>query len=271
MRAPSVDLDSYCGRVGYDGPRTPTLETLRALQALHPAAIPFEAIDVLLGRGVDLSPAAVDAKIVGAGRGGYCFEHNSLLKRVLETIGFDVEGLAGRVRWMRPEGAPVMPRTHMVLKVTVNGEAWLADVGFGGCVPTSPLRLSTAAPQPTGHEDFRVVAQGDLVTVEARRQGVWLPLYEVTFDPQFEVDYEVANWFTATHASSPFKRNLIVSRATPQARYTLLDNRLTVRTRDGQAVQTMLDAGQIERTLSETFRLPVEAAWRPVIAKAAAS
>ena len=67
-----IDLDAYLARIGYDGPRTPTLETLRALHALHPAAIPFEAIDVLLDRGIDLDPAVVDAKLIGAGRGGYC-------------------------------------------------------------------------------------------------------------------------------------------------------------------------------------------------------
>ena len=56
--SPSVDLVAYCARIGYDGPLTPSLETLRALQELHPAAIAFEAIDVLLDRGVDIAPAA---------------------------------------------------------------------------------------------------------------------------------------------------------------------------------------------------------------------
>lgn len=90
----AVDLNAYCARVGYDGPRTPTLETLRALNARHPASIPFEAIDVLLDRGIDLSPQAVDAKLIPGRRGGYCFEHNSLFRCVLETMGFHVQGLA---------------------------------------------------------------------------------------------------------------------------------------------------------------------------------
>ena len=106
-----IDLDAYFARIGYDGPRTPTLETLRALHLLHPAAIAFEAIDVLLDRGIDLDPAAVDAKLITAGRGGYCYEQNGLFKRVLTALGFEVEGLIARVQWGAPAETPPRPRT----------------------------------------------------------------------------------------------------------------------------------------------------------------
>src|SRR5690606_5219644 len=122
--SPAVDLRAYCARIGYSEPLTPTLETLAALQELHPAAIPFEAIDVLLDRGVDLAPAAVDAKLLGARRGGYCYEHTGRFKRVLEAIGFEVEGLIARVNWMAPRDAPLRPPSHMTLRVTIDGEAW---------------------------------------------------------------------------------------------------------------------------------------------------
>lgn len=85
-RRPAVDLDAYCAQIGYHGPRTPTLETLYALHEHHPAAIPFEAVDVLLDRGVDIAPAAVDDKLLRAGRGGYCFEH-----ALVETFQLPVE------------------------------------------------------------------------------------------------------------------------------------------------------------------------------------
>ena len=268
---PPVDLDAYCDRIGYRGPRTPTIETLRALHELHPASIVFEAIDVLLGRGVDLSPAAVDAKMIGSRRGGYCFEQNGLFKRVLTAIGFEVESLVARVRWMAPAGAPPRPRTHMALRVTVDGEPWLADVGFGGCVPTAPLRMDTVAPQPTRHETFRVIPFGASHLVQARLDGAWIPLYELSREPQLDADYELANWFTATHPTSHFRRNLTVARATPLARYALLDGRLTVRTPDGRTERRILDADQIERALSDTFGLPVEPDWRPVIERAAAA
>ena len=107
--ASAVDLDAYFARIGYDGPRAPTLATLRAIALRHPDAIPFENLDVLLGRGISIARADVDAKLIAGGRGGYCYEQNSLLKRVLQALGFQVEGLMARVLWMAPEGAPPRP------------------------------------------------------------------------------------------------------------------------------------------------------------------
>jgi N-hydroxyarylamine O-acetyltransferase len=266
-----VDLDAYCARIGYDGPRTPTLETLRALHELHPVSIVFEAIDVLLDRGIDLAPAAVDAKLIRAGRGGYCYEQNLLFKRVLATIGFQVEGLVGRVHWMAPPGAPSRPRTHMALRVTVNGEPWLADVGFGGCVPTAPLRMDNVGPQPTRHEAFRLVPFGDVLLMQAQLGERWTSLYELSEEPQLDVDYELPNWFTATHPSSLFRHRLLISCVTPDARTMLLGARLTVREAGGRVERRILDADQIEQALRGTFGLPVERAWRPVIERAAAA
>ena len=273
-RPPPVDLDAYCGRIGHRGPRTPTLETLRALQALHVAAIPFEAIDALLGRGVDISPAAVDAKLIGARRGGYCYEQNGLFKRVLAAIGFRVEGLLARVHWQLPEDAPPTPRTHMALRVEADGAPWLADVGFGAAVPTAPLRMDTAEPQPTPHGPFRLLPSGGAGgwRVQARLGEGWATLYDLLPEPQLDVDYEPANWFTATHPASPFRRSLVVARTTPDGRHTLLDGRLTVRAPGGEIERrTRLDADGIERALAETFGLPVEPAWRPIIERAAAA
>lgn len=269
--SPAVDLRAYCARIGYSGPLTPTLETLAALQELHPASIPFEAIDVLLDRGVDLTPAAVDAKLLGARRGGYCYEHNGLFKRVLEAIGFEVEGLIARVNWMAPPDAPLRPPSHMTLRVTIDGEPWMADVGFGSCIPTAPLRLDSTEPQQTGHEAFRFVPVAGELQLEALIEDEWRPSYRITGAPQMDVDYELANWYTATHPSSHFRHRLIVTRTTPEARHVLAGRRLTVRAADGTAERRMLTADEIERELAERFTLPVAPEWRPVIERAAAT
>ena len=226
---------------------------------------------MLLDRGVDLSSAAVDAKLIHARRGGYCFEQNGLLRRVLVAIGFDVEILVGRVLWRAPPGAPPRPRTHMALKVTIEGTPWLADVGFGSSVPTAPLRIDTGEPQPTAHEAFRVVAFGSGLQVQARLEERWAPLYQLAPEPQEEVDLEPANWFTSTHPASPFRSALVVARVTPEARSTLLNGQLTVRRPGGLVERRQLDAGGIEEALAERFGLAVEPAWLPVIERAAAA
>ncbi|HEX5378363.1 MAG TPA: arylamine N-acetyltransferase [Phenylobacterium sp.] len=265
-----IDLDAYFARIGYQGPREPTLETLRALQALHPAAIPFEAIDVLLDRGIDLAPQAVDAKLITARRGGYCFEQNNLFLRVLTALGFQVEGMLGRVVWMAPPDAPIPPRTHMALKVTIDSVDWLADVGFGGAVLTAPLRWAMDEVQATPHEPFRLRDLGAEVLLETRLED-WTPVYRLSREPQHAIDYELANWFTSAHPTSRFRQVLMVARTLPQARYALLNNRLTVRGVDGTVERRELGVDEIEQALAETFGLPVEPAWRPVIERAVAA
>jgi N-hydroxyarylamine O-acetyltransferase len=264
-----MDLDAYCTRIGYAGPRTPTLGTLRALQELHAATIPFEAIDVLLGRGIDLAPEAVEAKLIASRRGGYCYEQNGLFKRALTAMGFAVEGLLARVLWTRAKEAPLPPRSHMVLRVDIGGQSWLVDVGFGAAMPTWPLRLDTTEPQPTRHETYRLRPHGHDLRLEAIIEGAWMALHELSLEPVLDVDYEPVNWYTATHPSSHFRHRLGVARSTPQARLTLSDNRLTVRTTDGRVERRMLTADGLERALREIFLLPVQPEWRPVIERAA--
>jgi N-hydroxyarylamine O-acetyltransferase len=266
---PSIDLAAYFDRIGYSGPAEPTLEVLRALTGLHPAAIPFEAIDVLLDRGIDISPQAVDAKLIDRRRGGYCYEQNGLFARVLKAIGFEVEGMAAHVMWMSEPGTPLAPLTHRVLRVTIDGTPWLADVGFGSCVPTAPLRMDATDPQPTQHETFRIVPMGPQRLVQALVEGEWKPVYSIAADPWLDGQYEMANWYTSTHPSSHFRHRLIVTRTTGEARHILADGRLTIRRPDGSAEKRYLDADQIMEALANIFLLPVEPEWRPIAERAA--
>ncbi|HEX9807959.1 MAG TPA: arylamine N-acetyltransferase [Alteraurantiacibacter sp.] len=264
-----IDLEAYFRRIGYSGGRTVDLETLAALQEHHVTAIAFEAIDVLLDRGVDISPVAVETKLVGRRRGGYCYEQNGLFRQVLEALGFEVEPLIARVNWMMPANSPLRPPTHMALRVTIGGTAWLADTGFGSCVPTAPLRLDSRNPQPTRHETFRLMPMDDELQLEVAIAGGWAPLYRLLGARQRDVDFEPANWYTATHPGSHFRHRLIVTRTTPQARHILAGARLTVRHAGGTSERRLLGADAIERELAERFLLPVEAEWRPLIDNAA--
>jgi len=258
--AGELDLDRYFARIGYTGSPRPDLATLCALTELHPAAIPFEAIDVLLGRPVDLGLAAIQAKLVAGGRGGYCFEHNGLLKRVLGALGFAVEGLIARVLWMRPPDAPPLPLSHMALCITIDGERWLADVGFGSCVAGAPLRFdSLGAEQPTRHEAFRLSRRGAWTLLETQLAGEWQPLYLLAPEPALDVDYVAANWYTSTHPESGFRRELRVASTTPVRRMALINNRLTVRHARGAVERRLLSESEIADTLVSSFGLRLDA------------
>jgi len=271
----AIDLDRYLARIGYIGTPRADLTTLRILTELHPAAIPFEAIDVLLGRPIDLSAGAIQAKLIDGGRGGYCFEQNGLLKLVLETLGFTVEGLIARVLWMLPPDAPPMPLTHMALRVTIDGERWLADVGFGACVAGAPLRFDALdTEQPTLHETFRLTRSSAWSLLEAQLPDGWSPLYMLSPEPALAADYTAANWYTSTHPVSGFRRELRVALTEPERRTTLMNDRLTVRHAAGGMERRFLDEHEIAAALVATFglRLDAESAARAAaIATAAAA
>lgn len=275
MSAPATpetafDLDAYFARIGYDGPRRPTLETLHELHALHLAAIPFEAIDILMDRDIDLAPRALENKLILGSRGGYCFEQNGIFQRVLTALGFEVEGMAGRVRWLVPANAAPRPRTHMALRVAIDGQAWLADVGFGAAVFTTPLRLDRAGAQTTRYGVHRLTQTGHDLLVETQLKGRWFPVYQLSREAQLEADYELANWYCATHPESPFRQRLMVALTRPDAQHTLVHNRLTVRTPDGGKTRHTLSAHEIEQCLATTFGLPVAPEWRAVTERAVA-
>jgi N-hydroxyarylamine O-acetyltransferase len=253
----AFNLDAYFERVGYAGPAAEHLETLRELHRLHPQAIAFENLNPLLGLPVPLDARSLQQKMVEQQRGGYCYEHNLLLKHALECIGFRVTGLAARVLWNHPEDA-VRPRTHMLLQVDIGDEMWIADVGFGGLTLTAPLRLVEHTSQATPHESFRVARLGGDYSVQAEVRRAWRTLYRFDLQQQVLPDYELASWYLANHPESHFVRRLICARTAPQRRFALLDNELAVHELGGETTRRKLtSAAELRGVLSDTFAIAV--------------
>lgn len=194
-----LDLDAYLERVGFEGRREPSAETLRALHLAHRAAIPFENLDVVIGRGVDVSLPAVEDKLVGRRRGGYCFEHGVLFGAVLERFGFAVDRYLARVG---SADGDVRPRTHMSLHVRLDDGGWLADVGFGGGL-LEPLPWSDGSRARQGRWTYELARIGERhwelrEETPAARQA----LYHFIAEPQHSIDVVVANHYISTHPSS---------------------------------------------------------------------
>lgn len=197
-----LDLAAYLDRIGYAGALAPDLETLAALSRAHLATIPFENLDILLGRGISVTLADVQDKLVTHRRGGYCYEHNTLFGAVLQRIGFSVVRLLARTG--DPLEAP-RPRSHMVL--AVNGE-FLADVGFGNGL-LGPLRLRADGPHRQGTWEYALMIGPDGAwRLRDLRAGATIQTF--TEEPQYPVDIEVANFNTANSPKSPFTRRVIV-------------------------------------------------------------
>lgn len=251
----ALDLEAYLGRIGYKGSRTPTLATLAAIQLRHTHAIAFENLNPLLGWPVRLDLASLEQKLVHAGRGGYCFEHNLLLAHALEALGFKLTRLAGRVLLGAP-GGTTPARTHMLLQVEVEGRAYLVDAGFGGQVPTGPLRLEPDLEQATPHEPYRLLRAADGFTLQAWIGGAWKTLYQFDLTPQLQIDYEVGNHYVATHPASFFVDKLVAARPATGRRYTLLDKAFAEHPVDGTIRRrTLATAAELAQTLRDVFGL----------------
>jgi N-hydroxyarylamine O-acetyltransferase len=250
-----IDLDRYFARTGYRGPREPTLATLNGIVRAHVETIPFENLDVLLGRGIDLDLDAVQRKLLDDRRGGYCFEHNSLLLAVLTELGFHARPLSARVRMQRPRDY-TPARTHLVVRVELD-TSWLADVGVGSMSMASAIRLVYDEPQPTPHETRRLVRDNGLIYHQALLAGEWQDVYDLTLEEMPAIDREVGNWYTSAHPQSHFKARLTVARALPEGRrITLLNRELTLRERDGSATHRMIETpDELLAVLADQFGL----------------
>jgi len=212
MRSQAIDLDAYFARIGYMGPRTPTLATLNAIAAGHTSAIPFENLDVLLGQTPKLDSASLERQLVQNRRGGYCFQQNGLLLEVLSALGFKVTPLCARVRLKQPrEFTP--PRTHLFVKVDLAGEPWMIDCGIGGFSLTAAIRMAEEVEQSTPHETRRIVREGARLFHQVRLNGRWEDIYEFSGEEMPLIDREMGNWWTSTHPESSFRQRLTVARA----------------------------------------------------------
>lgn len=250
-----IDLDGYFARIGYRGSRAPTLATLNEIVRAHVETIPFENLDVLLGRRIDLDLTAIERKLIGDRRGGYCFEQNTLLLAVLTALGFEARPLSARVRYQRPRDF-TPARTHVCVRVELD-TSWLVDVGVGGLSLTSAIRLDASEPQTTPHETRRLVREGGLVFHQARFGDEWHDVYELTLEEMPASDREVGNWYTSTHPASHFKARLFVARALPEGeRLSVLNRELTIRRRDGSAAHHMLGSpDELLAVLADRFGL----------------
>jgi N-hydroxyarylamine O-acetyltransferase len=248
----ALDLAAYFNRIEYQGPTSPTLDTLQKLHLAHATHIPFENLDVLLRRPIRLDLPSLFAKLVTNQRGGYCFEQNRLFASVLELLGFSVTCLSARVQMGATEPRA---RTHMLLSVQIDGQPWLADVGFGHEGLLHPILL-----QP-GHQarqfawQYRIVANDGLYTLQSLHAERWFDLYRFTLEPHHPIDYEVANHYTSTYPESRFTLNMIAAKPGPERRLVLWNGVLTEQTATAKSETRIASDEDLLRVLDSGFRL----------------
>lgn len=224
----SPNLSAYFARIGCAP--DPTLDGLRQILQHHVLAITFENIDVHLStrREVNVDPDYIERKIVGEGRGGYCFEQNTLLYHVLRCLGYDIHRLGARVLYQVPDGVDT-GLVHLCLCVTIDGKRWLVDGSFGGMTATIPLEISSIEEVSSPYASIRrLTYDGDLTFHEVKLRDTWTKLYSFSMTPFTAQDVRVSNWFTSTCKECICVNVLMLARITREARYAFLNNTMNI-------------------------------------------
>jgi N-hydroxyarylamine O-acetyltransferase len=242
----------YLHRIAYTGPREPTVETLRLVHRAHLFAVPFENLDIILGREIVCDEGSFLHKIVERRRGGFCYELNGAFAVLLRELGFAVRLLSARVP--REDGTYTPEFDHLALRVDLE-EPWLADVGFGDSF-LDPLRLGTSAEQKQDGGVFRITTENDLERVErVEPGGGWKQQYFLTQTPRRLDEFAHMCHYHQTSPESPFTRQSLCSRATAGGRITLSGRTLIV-THNGEREEQLLSS-EAERqvVLREYFKV----------------
>ncbi|MFF6777109.1 arylamine N-acetyltransferase [Streptomyces sp. NPDC012637] len=263
-----IDLDAYLARIGWSGERRPTPAVLKSVHRAHITGIPFENLDPVLGSAPSLALPGLEAKLVHGDRGGYCYEHNTLLAAALRALGFEVTLLTARVL-VGAGPDDVRPRTHMLMLTEVPGEPvpYVTDVGFGSIgalLEPIPLIADTEVlDTPRRHRLVHAPHDGPLETWTLQAHGAetdgWDDQYAFTVEPFQRPDYEVINWYIATNPRSPFARSVYAQRTTDDTHLSLAGRTFTETAADGTRKERELaDAAEVLAVLGEDFgiRLP---------------
>ena len=205
------DLSSYLDRIGLGADST----SLAAVHRAHATTIAFENFDPSTGQPVVLDVESLAEKMITRGRGGYCFEHNMLLKAALEEMGIGpVDLMLARVRIAA--AGDDRPLDHLLLRVTEGGRPWLADVGFGGGGLLDPVPFEIGVESDQSGWLYRLAEDGPEFVLQVYQDGAWTDMYGFVPEPVPVIDVEVSNWYTATHPTSSFVTGLLVGRRSPE-------------------------------------------------------
>ena len=245
-----MDVPAYLARICYRGPSDPSAETLRGLHLAHLYTVPFENLDISLGRKITCDEERFFHKIVELRRGGFCYELNGAFAALLRELGFRVTLLSGRVA--REDGSASPEFDHLALLVDLD-EPWLADVGFGDSF-LEPLRLKTEIEQEQLSGRFRIVPVGDVMIVQRQLAGQpWKSQYQFTLKPYRLEDFEARCQFQQTSPDSHFTRQRVCTLRTPDGRITLSDLTLIRTVKNHREEQTLNNEEEWQGALVEYF------------------
>lgn len=250
-----LDLDAYLARIGYDGPREATHETLRRVHRLHAAAISWEILDMTVGRPrVELDVPSLQRKIVENRRGGSCLETNMLFAAALERLGFPVVRHVSRVRRGSDK---IRTRSHLVVLVEAEDQIWFADPGFGDESPLEPLPFRDGATHTVGDWTWKLDLDGAEWVLRSLHSDGWFDVYAFRLEQHHPIDFDMIKHFSYADPASVFVGKLVAQRGDEKVRHVLKDRVLAAQYADGRCDTAELTGPEIVRELRTTFNIAV--------------
>lgn len=248
-----MNLEAYLNRIGYKGSLEPNLETLTTIHRLHLAAIPYENLDIHLGRPLGLDLEYIFQKIVYEHRGGWCYEMNGLLAWVLRELGYKVQMVSGAAG--RDKSGDLAEGNHLVLLVELQGETYIADVGFGD----GPLE-----PVPLREGSYK---QGIFEYGLSQHEGRWffhnypgsgISGFDFTLEPRHYTDFAQKCHYLQTSPDSGFVRTTVCQTIRPEAHLTLRGAVFTAVREQGSERRTLETQAEYAQVLRDEFGLEFE-------------
>jgi N-hydroxyarylamine O-acetyltransferase len=170
-----MNTEKYLSRLQYVGSLDPTPEVLSRLQKAHLLSIPFENLDIHYVVPIDLDIDKFYSKIILTGRGGFCYELNSLFYELLSSLGFRVRRISARV-FDKTRGYG-QEYDHLAIVAEIDGTEYLTDVGFGEFA-FAPLELRKGVAQNDERGVFVIDPhEKDSLLVSKTENGTFVPQY----------------------------------------------------------------------------------------------
>ncbi len=214
-------------------------------------SIPFENLDIHMGRRIRLNEDAFYEKIIKHHRGGFCYELNGSFASLLRKLGFKVRMLSARVASKTGGFSPEFD--HMTLLVTMK-DRWLADVGFGDSF-TEPKLLDYLGPQTDSGRIYQItrkVGRRLLSRWDAEKK-LWEPQYQFTLQPRKLADFAGRCKWHETSLNSHFRKGRMCTQLTPNGRVTLTDRKLIVTKGSKRIESSVKTRTEFNRLLQKQF------------------
>ncbi|HFK9019242.1 TPA: arylamine N-acetyltransferase, partial [Escherichia coli] len=146
------------------------------------------------------------------------------------------------------------------LLVELEGEKWIADVGFGGQTLTAPIRLMPDIMQTTPHGEYRLLQEGDDWVLQFNHHQHWQSMYRFDLCEQQQSDYVIGNFWSAHWPQSHFRHHLLMCRHLPDGGKLTLTNFHFTHYENGHAVEqrNLPDVASLYAVMQEQFGLGVD-------------